>query len=226
MKISLSDAFTGIMAVCALTVTALVVKNELTPTSPSAQPRTISDWRPLAQSGIVMGEASDPPVRIVEFSDFQCPFCGRVQAALREIRQRYPEDVSVVFRHLPLESIHPHAFAAAEASACADEQGRFEPYHDALFAAQDSIGRVPWERFAAAAGVPDVRTFSACIDERRHAGAVRADIAAAERIGARMTPTLVINDRMLPGAITLDELEREVERALGRARAREVSQGP
>jgi protein-disulfide isomerase len=217
MRITLSDVFTGVIAACAMAVTILVVKNEITgPTAAAnAAPQVtfVNNWRSVAREGTVMGRP-DAPVQIVEFSDFQCPFCARVQASLREVRERHPGKVAVVFRHFPLTSIHPHAVAAAEASACAADQGRFEPYHDALFARQEEIGTVPWDDFARQAAVRDLDAFRECVRTRRHAAAVQRDAEAAARIGLRVTPTLIINGRAVGGMQTVDELDAQVRAAL------------
>ncbi|WP_420127749.1 DsbA family protein [Longimicrobium sp.] len=217
MKIALSDLFTGVMAVCALAVTGLVVKNELAGPPPAAaaapEVKFLSNWRSVSREGVVLGRPG-APVQIIEFSDFQCPFCARVQASLAEVRRRHPDDVAVVFRHFPLTAIHPHATKAAEASACAGDQGRFEPYADALFARQDEIGTASWDDFARAAGVPDLATFGECMRTGKHAATVRRDADAAARIGLRVTPTLIINGRGVAGMVTADELDEHVRAAL------------
>jgi protein-disulfide isomerase len=216
VKITLADTVSAILAVCALTVTGVVIKNEITAgvAQGGAVPEVkfLNEWRSVAREGTVMGPAV-APVQIIEFSDFQCPFCAEVQTALRQVRARHPRDVSVVFRHFPLESIHPHAFAAARASACAGDQGRFEAYHDALFAAQDQIGTRSWDAFARVAKVSDADAFRACMASNRHTDAVRRDADEAKRIGLRVTPTLIINGRGIGGLVTAEELEAHVERA-------------
>jgi protein-disulfide isomerase len=213
MKMTLSDVFTGIMAVCALAVTGLVVRNEVAGPAAAAEVKFVSNWQSVAREGTVMGRP-DAPVQIIEFSDFQCPFCARVQAALREVRERHPGQVAVVFRHFPLTSIHPHAVAAAEASACAADQGRFEAYHDALFARQKEIGVATWDDFAREANIVDIDAFGECVRTRRHADAVQRDADAAARIGLRVTPTLIINGKGVGGMQTADELDALVAEAL------------
>jgi protein-disulfide isomerase len=221
MKITLSDVFTGIMAACALAVTGLVVKNEVAgPAAVEAavpEVKFLSNWRSVAREGTVMGRP-DAPVQIIEFSDFQCPFCARVQASLAEVRRRHPGQVAVVFRHFPLTSIHPHAVAAAQASACAADQGRFEAYHDVLFSRQDEIGTVSWDAFARQAGIADLGAFGECVQTNRHAATVRRDADAAARIGLKVTPTLIINGRGVAGMLTADELDEQVRAALRDAR--------
>jgi protein-disulfide isomerase len=151
-KERLQNTASVVLVVCALTVTGLLVRQQLfPPAAVAAVPVTrVKDWQPLSQVGNVMGPRG-ARVTIVEFSDFQCPFCGQAAQALQGVRERYP-DVAIVYRHLPLEA-HPHAFAAAVASECAAEQGAFQAFHDHLFAHQDSIGVTPWDSVAHRAGV-------------------------------------------------------------------------
>lgn len=210
----LSDLLTGILVVCAVLVTAVVLRRELLdPPLPAEAAvsalRQVEGWEELAREGAVMGPA-DAPVRIVEFSDFQCPFCQVVQETLAAVRSRHPERVAIVYRHLPLDAIHPHARAAANAVECAGEQGRFEAYHDRLFALQDSIGTTPWDRYAADAAVPDLEAFRRCVAENRYAERVERDARLAAELGLDVTPTLIVNGTIFPGAPTEEELERLV----------------
>jgi len=129
----------AVLTLCALVTTGLVARRELsTPWTAPAPGVRIPDWRSFTREGHRMGPA-EAPVTVVVFSDFQCSFCAVLMDRLRTIREARPDEVSVVYRHFPIEG-HQHAAPAARASECAAEQGRFEPFHDALFAAQDSIG--------------------------------------------------------------------------------------
>lgn len=211
----LSNLATGLLVACAVAVTAAVLRREFLAAAPApaaAEPRRIDDWKPLAREGARMGSA-EAPVTIVEFSDFQCPFCRTVQAPLAAVRARHGDRVAIVFRHLPLDAIHPHARAAANAAECAGEQGRFEAYHDRLFAAQDSIGTTPWERFAADAAVPDLAAFESCVAEDRYAARVERDARLGAELGLEATPTLIVNGTVYSGAPSEAELERLVAAA-------------
>jgi protein-disulfide isomerase len=117
-----------------------------------------------------------------------------------------------VYRHYPL-STHPHARAAAKASECAGAQGRFEPFHDALFASTDSIGVVPWERFARIAGVPDVTRFKACAASEASVPALALDTAAGHELQVTGTPTMLVNERLITGVPPMDTLEAFVRQA-------------
>jgi NhaA family Na+:H+ antiporter len=211
----LSNLATGVLVACAVAVTTAVLRREFLAAAPppaAAEPRRIDDWEPLAREGARMGSAG-APVSIVEFSDFQCPFCRTVQGPLAAARARHGDRVAIVFRHLPLDAIHPHARAAANAAECAGDQGRFEAYHDLLFARQDSIGITPWARFAADAGVPDLPQFEACVAEERHADRVERDARLATALGLEATPTLIVNGTVYSGAPDEAELERLIAAA-------------
>lgn len=209
-----STLVTGVLVTCAVLITAAVVKREFLPSAtaapgPDLRPRKLENAAALASTGQVMGRP-DAPVKIVEFSDFQCPFCARAQEVIEKVRRRHPDRVAVVFRHFPLDAIHPHARTAALASECAAEQGRFHAYHDALFARQDSIGTRPWEAFAADAGLRDLPAFRQCVDSRRHAAAVERDARVAAELELEVTPSLIVNGELRPGLPTEEDLERWV----------------
>jgi protein-disulfide isomerase len=213
-----SDVLTGVLVGCALVVAAAVARREIFPPSaqgPDMKPRAVANWDQLVSAGQWLGR-SDAPVRIVEFSDFQCPFCARTHPALEAVRRRHPDRVAVLYRHFPLDAIHPHARPAAVASECAGEQGRFGEFATLLFAQQDSLGAKPWSRFAAQAGVPDAAAFERCVRESRTLPNVDRDakLGAATRI--EVTPTLVINGTLRPGAITEAELDSLLMRLPGR----------
>jgi protein-disulfide isomerase len=210
----ISDLATGLVVTCALLVTAAVLKRELAskPAGPDLRPRRVTEWPALVSAGRWLGR-SDAPVRIVEFSDFQCPFCARTHPAVEAVRRRHPDRVAVLFRHFPLDGIHPYARQAAVASECAGEQGAFEAYSNALFAQQDSIGSKSWSQFAAEAGVRDSAAFGRCVAEMRPAANVDRDVRAGQAVRIEVTPTLVINGVLYPGAVTETELERLISRA-------------
>jgi protein-disulfide isomerase len=208
---TLSKLVTTLLVGCAMVVTAAVIKREFLPSAAAApaqdhRPRRLENAAALAATGQVRGRP-EAPVKIVEFSDFQCPFCARARDVIENVRRRHPDRVAVVFRHFPLDAIHPHARTAALASECAAEQGRFHAYYDALFARQDSIGTRPWEAFAADAGLRDLPAFRQCVSSRRHAGAVERDARVAAELGLEVTPSLIVNGELRPGLPTEEELE-------------------
>jgi hypothetical protein len=118
----------------------------------------------VADSGPSAGPAN-APVTIVEFSDYQCPFCRRAHPHLKEVLRRYPEQVKLVYRHFPLDSIHPQARAAAEAAACAQEQGKFWDYHEKLFTSDAGFSAEALAAHAGEVGL-DVDAFARCVEAR------------------------------------------------------------
>jgi protein-disulfide isomerase len=204
-----ADVLTGVLVGCALVVTAAVARREIFPPAaqgPDMKPRAVGNWSQLVSAGQWLGR-SDAPVRIVEFSDFQCPFCARTHPVVEAVRRRHPDRVAVLYRHFPLDAIHPYARPAAVASECAAEQGRFGEFATLLFARQDSLGTTPWSRFAAGAGVADAAAFERCVRESRTMPAVERDAKVGAETKIEVTPTLVINGMLRPGAITEAELD-------------------
>jgi protein-disulfide isomerase len=208
----LSTLLTAVLILCALTVTGLVVRREFASAADSKN-TTVSNWQRYASVGHRMGPER-AAVIVTVFSDFECPACRILAANLDLLRARYPEDLAVIYRHFPLAS-HAHAAPAARASECAAEQGRFREYHDALFADQDSLGLWSWERFAANAQMPDSAAFARCIARDGSPAALARDSAAANELGVRGTPMLLINGARVDGTPPLPTLERLVLEARG-----------
>jgi protein-disulfide isomerase len=152
---------------------------------------------------------ADAPVTVVEFSDFQCPFCSRAVPVMKALHARYPDDVRIVYRHLPL-SFHAQAREAAIAAVCADDQGHFWDYHDLLFENQEDLEREAFVAHAEALDL-DLDRFEACLDSDDAAATVDADLRAAEAAGATGTPTFYINGIKLTGARPLEQFEEIVE---------------
>jgi protein-disulfide isomerase len=171
----------------------------------------------VAAVGPALGP-ENAPVTIVEFSDFQCPFCARAGPIVKQIIARYPEQVRVVYRHFPLDSIHPRARPAAEAAACADEQGRFWEYHDKLFANAKALEDADLERYAGEVGL-DVAAFGTCRAEGRKRELVERDVQDARSAGITGTPSFFVNGRMLGGAQPLEKFVELIEAELARPAA-------
>lgn len=160
---------------------------------------------------------ADAAVTIQVFSDFECPFCGRVNPALERALRDYDGRVQVVFRHLPL-SMHRHARQAAEAAIEVRAQGgdeAFWRFHDRLFANQRALTRADLERYAGEIPGIDVRRLRAALDDHRHAAVLEADARTARAVGASGTPTLVIGRRVLHGARPYVEIEELLDELLG-----------
>ncbi|MDH5490857.1 MAG: thioredoxin domain-containing protein [Myxococcales bacterium] len=168
---------------------------------------------------------SDALVTLVIFSDFECRFCGRLLPTLERVLETYPDEVALVFRHLPLPS-HEHAAGAALASVEARAQGgdqAFWAMHDRLFAQQDELDLEGLERAAAALGLDPLR-FRQALLGGAHIAAVQADMQIAMRLGIRGTPTFFVNGRPQVGAVSFEDLRPILEQELRLGR-REVRQG-
>jgi protein-disulfide isomerase len=161
---------------------------------------------------------ADAPVTIVEFCDFQCPYCAGATVLLDRLLERFPDDVRVVFRHFPLSS-HKQAAAAAEAAACAHEQGAFWKMHDKIFAHQRRLARDDLVGYAQELAL-DTGEFEACLSSRRHSHAWQQDVAEASRFGVAGTPTFFVNGRLLTGGASFETLTKVVAEELEWARSR------
>jgi protein-disulfide isomerase len=169
----------------------------------------------VAADGPARGPAG-APITIVEFSDFQCPYCQRVLPIMDEILAKYPDEVRLVYRHLPLESIHPRARAAAEAAACAQHQDGFWPYHDKLFANSRALDEEDLRRYAGEVGL-DATAFDQCLTDGRFRAKVDADLAAARAVGISSTPTFLVNGILVSGAKPVAEFVKLIDAELAKA---------
>jgi protein-disulfide isomerase len=154
-------------------------------------------------------------VTIVEFSDFQCPYCLRAMPTLKQVQQKYGSRVRVVWKDFPLYRIHPQALKAAEGARCAEEQGKFWPYHDILFANQSALMLDDLKKYAKDLSL-DTPRFNMCMDSAKYAARVKEGIDAGMRLGVSSTPTLFINGRVLPGAYPIDEISAVIDEELQR----------
>jgi protein-disulfide isomerase len=159
-----------------------------------------------------MGPA-DAPVTIVEFSDFQCPYCSRVLPTLEKVNEEYGDRVRIVFRQFPLLNIHPQAQKAAEASLCAFDQEKFWEMHDAMFADQKSLSVDQLKAKAVTLGL-DAAVFDECLDSNKYADQVEEDLRAGSRMGVTGTPAVFINGRFLSGAQPFEAFAAIIDKEL------------
>lgn len=153
------------------------------------------------------------PVTMVEFSDFQCPFCRRVQPTINALLQKYPQQIALSFRDYPLTELHPMAHLSAQAARCAGAQGKFWEYHNLLFAEAARPSRETLGRFAAQLQL-DPGTFAACLDGGTQKQAVDDDFQAGMRAGVSSTPVFFINGIYISGAQPIEEFTRIIDREL------------
>ncbi|HWC26253.1 MAG TPA: Na+/H+ antiporter NhaA, partial [Solirubrobacteraceae bacterium] len=183
---------------------AAVLRGERTASLPTVLDRPVD----IARDHI-RGPA-DAPLTLVEYSDFECPFCARATGVGRELRARFGDDLRYVFRHLPLTDVHDHAELAARAAESAGVQGRFWEMHDQMFAHPDQLEIEDLLGYAADIGL-DVEQFARDLDDARHAARIRDDVASAEASGARGTPTFFIGEQRHIGPYDAATLARELE---------------
>jgi predicted DsbA family dithiol-disulfide isomerase len=156
--------------------------------------------------------SANPRLTIVEFSDFECPFCKQVQSALKQIVESYGKDVRLVFKHMPLEG-HRNSFPAARAAYCAAEQDRFWQFHDALFSAQDLSPPV-LERIASDLGLAPAG-FQTCLNSEQSRNAIVKDLEAAKLFRIDSTPSFIVNGKLIKGALSFADFQKIIAQELG-----------
>src|SRR5437868_10076764 len=149
--------------------------------------------------------SADGSIKLLEYGDYECPFCGEVQPIVKEIQRRLGDDLCFAFRHFPFTNVHPHAEHAAEAVEAAAEQSSFWAMHETLFANQDALDDEALAEYAAALGLSEVRLIQEVISGA-HAQRVREDFNSGVRAGVNGTPSLFINGQRYDGARGLEPL--------------------
>jgi protein-disulfide isomerase len=156
----------------------------------------------------------DAPVTIVEFSDFQCPYCSKVEATIKQIGERYGDKLRWVYRDYPL-NFHANAGKAAEAATCANDQGKFWEMHEKIFANQAKLGLEDLKGYAAAVGI-DKTVFDQCLDSGKNAEEWKKDLAEGTKYGVTGTPAFFINGRFVNGAAPIDKFTTIIDDELER----------
>ena len=157
------------------------------------------------------------PITIVEFSDFQCPFCKRAYPVIKQLISKYPTQIKLSYRDFPLRQIHPQADAAAVAARCAGEQGKFWQYHDILFESNQPLNTLSFMSHATTLNL-DTTQFDKCLSTGQFAESIESDLQDGSRAGVNGTPAFFINGIALTGAQPLEAFERVVEQELATIR--------
>jgi protein-disulfide isomerase len=155
---------------------------------------------------------SNAPITIVEFSDFQCPYCRQAQSTVKRIMAEYEGKSKLVFRDFPLRNIHPLAQKAAEAAQCAAEQQKFWPYHDKLFTSTN-LQMDELKKFAQELEL-NLAQFTTCLDSGKSAAGIDTDMQAGQQAGVNATPTFFVNGSPLSGAASYERFKELVDAAL------------
>jgi len=183
-------------------------------------------WDNKAQGGVQAGKTAavskagadpakgpqDAKVKIVEYSDFQCPFCGRVVQTIRQIEEEYGDKVQITFRNFPL-SFHQFAQKAAEAGECANLQGRFWEMHDMMFAHQNALRTEDLKSYAKQLGL-DQEKFDSCLDNGEMKAEVERDFQDGTAAGVRGTPAFIINGEHISGALPFERFKEVIDKKL------------
>src|SRR5687768_18313481 len=154
----------------------------------------------------------DAPVTLVKYGDYECPYCGEAHPVLKELQERVGERARFVFRHFPLDSVHPRARRAAQAAEAAASQGRFWEMHDLLYQRQDELDDEDLMRYAAELGL-DLRRFEEDLTNDHHAWRIEEDRLSGDHAGVRGTPAFFVNGVRYTGPVDLDGLLAALEEA-------------
>ncbi|MBH8560798.1 DsbA family protein [Nostoc sp. CENA67] len=157
--------------------------------------------------------ATEKKIVLIEFSDFQCPYCAKAHKTLKQFIAKHKNEVTLVYKHYPLNSIHPEAIAAAKAAWAAQAQGKFWPYQDALFSKQDQLGETLYIALSKKLKL-DLEQFNQQRNSEEVNTAIEKDKELAEKLGIRGTPFFFINGETLSGAVPLSKLESVLAHAL------------
>jgi protein-disulfide isomerase len=155
---------------------------------------------------------ANAPIELIEFADFQCPYCLAAHPTVRRVLETYGDRIKFVFRNFPLQS-HPQARPAAEAAQCANEQGKFWPYHDKLFDDPNKLSEAELKKTAADLGL-NAAQFNKCVDDHKYQSVVDADFEAGGEAGVSGTPAFFINGRLLSGAQPFEAFKRVIDEEL------------
>ena len=193
--------------------------NDTNPTPSAAQPSAAA---PSADSTANLAAASpvtnndhirgnkNAKITLLEYSDFQCPFCGQLEPTLEQLMTQYGSDIRLVYRHFPLTSIHPYAQKAAEASECASEQGKFWEMHDLLFDNQTALTIDNLKSYAKQLGLSQSK-FDSCLDTSKYASLVGSQASEAQAAGITGTPGTFIGDQLVRGAYPISTFQQIID---------------
>lgn len=175
--------------------------------------------KPNIKVDVAVGQAptlgsENAKVKIIEFSDFQCPYCSQAATTVNQIKKIYGKKILLAFKHFPLP-MHSQAKAAAEASMCVHEQStdRYWKYHDKLFANQSTLDEESLKKFAKEVGA-DQQKFNECLNAKKYSKLVQDDLEYGSRLGVRSTPTFFINGKIISGALPLESFKEIIDEEL------------
>lgn len=182
-------------------------------TSSESQPEPVTRYDVPIDDDPILGP-EDAPITIIEFSDYECPYCRKWHSEVYgRLFEDYPDQVRLVYRDFPLDSIHSNAIPAAEAANCAYEQGSFWEFHDKLFGMELGLSPDAYQQYAQDLSL-DMDAFNECVDARRYRDEVQSDYDYASQLGVRSTPTFFINGIALVGAQPYEVFQEVIDKEL------------
>ncbi|MCZ7610347.1 MAG: DsbA family protein [Ignavibacterium sp.] len=212
MKIKTENILTGILVVCALIVTILFLRKEFSSKDTELNISIIDNWKELIpEDEETNGNYSK--VYLIEFFDYECPYCSVLDATLDTIKSKYIDKIKIIRYHFPL-NIHPLAYRTAIAAECAGSQEVFDIYHKELMANQYKLNSINFTEIARLIGIKDIEKFQKCVNEEETADAISQNVKLAKKFNVSGTPTLIINNKMISGAINTEEIEKIINEFL------------
>ena len=215
-RLKFNEVISRVLFVCVLISTALVVRKEFFVEEHSFEEGTkdwkatyVEGWEDALALGLRVGSSS-APVQVVEFSDYQCPYCAKFEEIVQKVRIRFSNNVAFTFVPYPLV-YHPQAQSAERAAECAYRQGRFDVMRSVIYANQAIFDDEPWDKFAEQAGVDRPAQYRECMQELEDSDRIRRSLALADRLGVQGTPTILINGWKWPVPPTLEHFDMVVE---------------
>jgi protein-disulfide isomerase len=206
MKIKTENIFSGILVICALIVIILLLRKEFSGNNTELKFSIVGNWKELIpEDEKTNGNYSK--VYLVEFFDYECPYCSILDATLDTIQSKYGDKIKIIRYHFPL-NIHPLAYRTAIAAECAGLQGSFEKYHKELMANQYKLNSINYTEVARLIGIKELGKFQKCVDEEETADVIANNVRLAKEYKVNGTPTLIINNKMISGAINTEEIEK------------------
>jgi protein-disulfide isomerase len=205
---------TSVLLACAAMVAVSMVHREFfTPAQDGILTgQHIANWKDLAANRTPTTGNADSPVTILDFSDYECPFCKSLEGKLRTLAAQQPDVIRIIRYEFPLTLIHPYAYEAALAGKCAAKQDVVGSFQTLIYQNSTKLGTLNWRNLAANANIPNLDKFTSCLEQKKLAGEVDADIAVGQRLGFKSTPTLVINGDVVSGDQSKETLSKLVKR--------------
>jgi protein-disulfide isomerase len=200
-----------LLTLTAVSLAGVLLRREFLPPTRAdvAWPQFRAEWKELLTAGHWFG-AADAAVVVVEFGDFECPYCKSLAAEMHDLLLEHSDSLALVYIHYPLKQVHRFAAPAALAAECAGDQGRFHEFHNVLFDKQDSLGLKSWRSYGRNAGITNLDAFEVCVTADIHQPEIDAGLDLGRRFGVAGTPAVIINGWFYPSGISPTELRRAI----------------